>query len=49
MRQPFRRAMAVVFVCLAVAVPLAGCESDTPANDPGKPVSSAELKRLGCC
>ncbi len=45
-----RRLVAVTLLVVSGVLPLAGCESDeNPSRDPGKPVTSAELRQLGCC
>jgi hypothetical protein len=44
-----RRAIAAVVLVVSCALPLAGCDSDPPARDPGKPMTSADLTKLGCC
>ncbi len=51
MKPALRRLIAVGLLTVSCALPLAACDSDpkAPANDPGKPVTSADLTRLGCC
>ncbi|CAB4743882.1 MAG: hypothetical protein F2754_11200 [Actinobacteria bacterium] len=45
-----RRLVAFTALVVSGALPLAACESDeNPTRDPGTPVTSAELTKLGCC
>ncbi len=45
-----RRGLCVSMVLMALALPLAACEHDpSPGNNPPKPISSAELRKRGCC
>lgn len=45
-----RRLVALTVLVVSCALPLAACESDeNPTRDPGKPITSAELTKLGCC
>jgi hypothetical protein len=45
-----RRFVTLAVLVVTFALPLTACETDeNPTRDPGKPVTSAELTRLGCC